>query len=219
MAWRSFDRLARPYRHLESVFFGRLLQEARTAQLQWLSTARRVLIVGEGDGRFLAQLLQQNANCSVHVVDRSHTMLQLARQRVARHTHRVTFTQADVIDCSFDATYDAIVTLFFLDCFENPEQAQVMARLGAAATPEACWLYSDFQPGPDGWHGLRHRLWLWVLYRAFGTFTDIRAGKWEDPLPTFERLGWQVESDRSFAGELLRACCLRRQPAHAAPPT
>ena len=54
----TFDRLARPYRWLEYAAFGRVLLRCRYDLLPWLADARRVLTVGEGDGRFVAELVR-----------------------------------------------------------------------------------------------------------------------------------------------------------------
>ena len=42
------------------------------------------LILGEGDGRFLAQLLEYNRHATIAVVETSTQMIRLARQRVPR---------------------------------------------------------------------------------------------------------------------------------------
>ena len=48
------DRIARWYRWLEYASFGRALERRRLEYLAATADARRVLILGEGDGRFLA---------------------------------------------------------------------------------------------------------------------------------------------------------------------
>ena len=53
----SFDRLARPYRLLETLAFGNALQRARTFWIDKIPSPKRALIVGEGNGRFLCELL------------------------------------------------------------------------------------------------------------------------------------------------------------------
>ena len=49
------DRIARSYRWLEYAAFGVALERARFDFLRCAAEARRVLILGEGDGRFLAR--------------------------------------------------------------------------------------------------------------------------------------------------------------------
>ncbi len=207
---RSFDHLARPYRALETLCFGDTLETARFWHVEGLAQARRVLILGEGDGRFLERLLATNRHCEVVVVDKSAAMVKLARERSGRFRGRVSFRQGDATQSTFDPPYDAIVTLFFLDCFEDPELGRLLAALTTSAAPNALWAYSDFCIGGAGLSGVRQRLWLWSLYRAFGAVTDIRARRLEDPLPALQRRGWQLIHHAHFSGNLVRACRLQR---------
>ena len=52
----SFDRLAPHYRWMERILAGEKLQRCRTAHLDSVNTAERVLLAGEGNGRFLVHL-------------------------------------------------------------------------------------------------------------------------------------------------------------------
>ena len=55
----SFDLLAPHYRWMEWVLAGEKLQRCRTAWLEVLPAPARVLILGEGNGRFLEALMRQ----------------------------------------------------------------------------------------------------------------------------------------------------------------
>ena len=82
-----------------------------------ITDARRVLVLGEGDGRFLAAFLAANRGAGVDVVDASAGMIALARRRVAGD-ERVRWHLAD--GRRFEppaAAFDLIVTNFWLDCF------------------------------------------------------------------------------------------------------
>ena len=59
VAGSAFDKLARPYRWLEYLAFGRALEGCRLDLLPWLGGARRVLTIGEGEGRFVAELVRR----------------------------------------------------------------------------------------------------------------------------------------------------------------
>ena len=58
----GFNQLARPYRWLERAVFGGRLQRARCAHMQTFLAAESILLLGEGDGRFLEALLAA-VNC------------------------------------------------------------------------------------------------------------------------------------------------------------
>ena len=79
----NFDPLARPYRWLEYATFGRALERCRFHFLPALTGARRALVLGDGDGRFLARLLRANPELEADVVDCSPAMLRLL-QRTAQ---------------------------------------------------------------------------------------------------------------------------------------
>ena len=119
MARDGFGRLAGIYEGLERLAYGDLLMRSRTALLNSLAHAENVLILGEGDGRFLVELLKTNPSCSVTVLDSSAGMLGRAETRVPESAmSRVTFRHADALTETFapDA-YDALVSCFFLDVF------------------------------------------------------------------------------------------------------
>ena len=63
MLTMNADRIASGYRWLEYAAFGLALEQARFDFLSRAAGARRVLILGEGDGRFLARLLDESAAC------------------------------------------------------------------------------------------------------------------------------------------------------------
>src|ERR1043165_8266693 len=65
----SFDAVTPWYRTLETVAFGNALQRARLACLAEIQAPSRVLIVGEGDGRFLFQLLRMHPSAEIDCVD------------------------------------------------------------------------------------------------------------------------------------------------------
>ena len=53
----NFDLIARPYRWLEYLTFGPALARCRNHFLPQLTDRRAALVLGDGDGRFLARLL------------------------------------------------------------------------------------------------------------------------------------------------------------------
>jgi hypothetical protein len=54
----GFDRLAKPYRWLEYLSFGRNLERCRFHFLPQLAGTQRALLLGDGDGRFAERLLR-----------------------------------------------------------------------------------------------------------------------------------------------------------------
>jgi len=129
------DRLAPYYHLLETIAFGPTFQNARCAFLPEVASARYALLCGDGDGRFLARLLQTNPQVTVDFVDLSARMIQLAQQRAAAlgptHLERVQFFRQDVTEFvpTSSGTYDLVATHFFLDCFAQEEISQIVSRI------------------------------------------------------------------------------------------
>ena len=137
-----FDGLAPHYSWIEKVAFGGMLQWCRTALVSDLADARRVLILGEGDGRFVQAFLAHNPAASVHVVDGSPRMIALACHRAG--CERVTWQVADARAVEPPrAEYDLIVTNFFLDCFGPDDLARLIPRVAVALQPGGRWLVAD----------------------------------------------------------------------------
>lgn len=201
----SFDRIAPHYRSIERCFAGRALQKCRTAFLDELASPARVLILGEGDGRFLDELLRRHPQAEVTCVDASATMLQLARARIAP-TARVDFIEADILSWTPpDATFDGLVTHFVLDCFRPEELAAVVDKLAAAAMPDACWLVSDFRvpaAGPARWLA---RGVLRFLYAFFRRIAAVPADHLTPPDEYLRRADFALHERKLFRLGLLHS--------------
>ena len=178
----TFDRLARPYRWLEDAAFGRGLLRCRYDLLPWLADARRVLTVGEGDGRFVAELARQFPEIKVDCVEASEAMIDRARECLPANA-KVRFHQADALEWDFSKDkYDAVVTCFFLDCFSPETLAVLMPRLAASVRPEGQWLVAEFGQPSRGWPAWHARGWLAVMYFFFRLAARLEARR----LPNWE---------------------------------
>ena len=168
--------MARPYRLLERLAFGFDLTRTRTAFLDELTGAERVLILGEGDGRFLAQLLEVNPYAQIDCVDKSLEMLKLAQKRSSnlRAQSRVTFHHADALTFDYPAQrYDLIITLFFLDVFTETQLGYLIPKLAQRLEPGGVWYTADFCVPQDPLRRLHSLLWLRTCSTAFSTGRPI----------------------------------------------
>lgn len=192
----NFDPLARIYRALEWLAFGGDLERARFCLLDQLAGRRSILILGEGDGRCLERLLPLVPDARIDCLDASPAMLARAETRIAGADGRgrVTFICADALSHALPAAhYDAVVTLFFLDCFEPPSAEALVNRITAAVQPGAGWLFADFVVPTSGLARLRARLWLAGLYTFFRWQTGLRPRA----LPPSEELIRQADFGQS----------------------
>jgi ubiquinone/menaquinone biosynthesis C-methylase UbiE len=210
---RSFDRLARIYRGLEWLAFGSELEATRFGQLECLAGCRRVLILGEGDGRFLARLTRRFPEMEVECVDISRAMLERAARRLDETARaRVTFRHEDARTAELgEGRFDAVVTLFFLDCFTDAEAGAVVARIGRALRPEARWLWADFALPARGWRRARARAWLGVLFFFFRWQTGMSARRLPQVRRLIEAQGFAVAEETVRQAGLLRSAFFSRR--------
>jgi SAM-dependent methyltransferase len=174
----NFNRIARPYRWLEYLTLGTALENCRAHYLPQLLDRRRAVVLGDGDGRFLAQLLASNPDLHADAIDTSTTMLQLLRQRCEAATPnaatRLRTHHADAITVPLEDSYDLVVTHFFLDCLTQPDLDTLITHINPSLTPGALWLVSDFRI-PNGLMRLPARLLVRSLYLAFRLLTGLRT--------------------------------------------
>jgi ubiquinone/menaquinone biosynthesis C-methylase UbiE len=214
----SFDRLARIYRALEFLAFGRDLERARYCFLDELATCRDILVLGEGDGRCLARLVRAAPAARIHCVDASAAMLACAARRLTDPATRgrVELQQVDIFQAEFPPdSYDAVTTMFFLDCFTTDQVNTIVARVSAALRPDAQWLFADFALPPRGFARLRARIWLTVLYAFFRWQTRLPARVLPPAEAALVRAGFQLQRGRSFQSGLVRTALFARSRSNA----
>lgn len=194
----SFDTLAPYYRMMELVTAGGVLQRCRTAFLAEASNSCRALLLGEGPGRFLGELLRTNPRVDVTCVERSPRMIEEARKRLNEsELERVQFVQADALTWQPPrGRFDLVVTNFFLDCFRREELAELVAKIAESATEDARWLLADFHEPKSGWRRWRGRAALALMYGFFRAATGLSAARLTPPDGFLETGGFHLASRR-----------------------
>jgi ubiquinone/menaquinone biosynthesis C-methylase UbiE len=196
------DPIARIYRWLEYAAFGRELERRRFRYLTDLRGVRRVLMLGEGDGRFLARFAASYPEAQADYMDASARMLQLARARAG--TREIRYIHGDILTTPLPkSAYDLIVTHFFLDCFNAEEQQRVITRLATAAHRATKWLVSEFRQPRRGWQALWSWLWLRIMYMFFGFSTGLRTTGLADHRPILGKQGFQLVREETSRFGLL----------------
>lgn len=190
----SFDILAPHYRWMEVVLAGEKLQRCRTAFLSSIPKAANILILGEGNGRFLKECRCAMPAGRITCVDASQRMLAIAQQRLGNDNGLTEFVCADALRWTPPkGAFDLIVTHFFLDCFQPEQLENLIAKIAAAASPNANWLFSDFQAARAGVRRLRSQLILWTMYRFFRVVTRLPASSLTPPDAVLERHGFKLQ--------------------------
>ena len=207
MTPNGFDRLARPYRWMEYLTFGPALHRCRTHFLPRLHQVRNTLVLGDGDGRFSAELMRQLPQARVTAIDASGRMLAQLQSRCASHMQRLTTHQAnlpaDLPPLIADQTYDLVATHFFLDCLTTNEVEQLALTIRPHLSENAVWVVSDFAiPG-----GLLHRPATFIvaaLYRSFRILTGLQTQRLPQHADAFTRCGFQqIEQNKALRGLLV----------------
>jgi ubiquinone/menaquinone biosynthesis C-methylase UbiE len=205
----SFDLVAPHYSWLEKIAFGNALQRARTCWIDTIARPKRTLIVGEGDGRFLCELVRVYPKIDVDCIDASRAMLRLARARLRRmHPEsfsRVHFVREDILKWSPRKSYDLLVTHFFLDCFPGRELQTIIAKLAGAAEPGAVWLIADFTIPRTRFARAHARVWLRMMYTFFRVTARIAAKELIDPIPYLDGYGFIRASENLSRARMLRS--------------
>jgi ubiquinone/menaquinone biosynthesis C-methylase UbiE len=217
-----FDGIARIYRAMEFLSFGPMLERCRFFHLPQLNQARRALVFGDGDGRFLARLLSVNREVHADAVDASPAMLRLLDARVAQTQaqSRVSTTCADIREFQPRTTgYDLVTTHFFLDCLTPAETAALIARSRPHLAPNAQWLVSEFAlPRNSRLRAGLSRVIISALYTAFRLLTGLTVRAippWRDLLA---QAGFAcVSSHASLGGLLVSELWQVRQTTATAP--
>ena len=202
----NVDPLARWYRWIEYLVFGRALERARFQFLGELSAARRVLVLGEGDGRVLERILAIAPEAQVDVIELSAEMIALARRRIGIDTIRVNFHHVDARSAPWPpGLYDAVVMNFFLDCFSEAEAALLIATAVSQSTANTTWLVTDFAVPKAGWRRWHAVAYVKIMYYFFHLTTALQT----QHLPDIDRLLMSAKLQRLdavvYRGGLIRA--------------
>jgi cyclopropane fatty-acyl-phospholipid synthase-like methyltransferase len=207
----NFNRLARCYRWMEQVTFGKALGRCRCAFLDDTLDSGAALALGDGDGRFTARLLDANPTIRVDAVDLSDAMLRQLLHNAGTPRDRVQTHCADLRAWRPERSdYDLIVTHFVLDCLTTAEVAALAQRLHACSAPEAKWLISEFS-APDGWFGaLIARPLIFGLYLGFRILTGLRVARLPEHRAALRQAGFVLREEKAHLRGLLVSELWRR---------
>jgi len=203
----NFDRVARIYRWAEYASLGSLLQRTRRYFLPALRECRRAMVLGDGDGRFLAKLMAQNALMQAVAVDTSAAMLELLRRNCVRAAanaeERQTLVRASALETMPAEETDLIVTHFFLDCLTQAEVDTLAKSYAARLRPGTLWVVSDFALPRAAWLRPLAAVYIRALYFAFRVLTGLRVTRLPDAHLALERAGFVRLQRKEFVGGLI----------------
>ena len=198
----DFNLVAPFYPGLERLIFGTQLDDARQTFLLEILKANQVLLMGEGNGRFLKLLNTRKFAGRVRVVEKSSMMIRLAKNHVGPVGKvDLEFVQGDFRRCQLGKGFDCVVTHFFLDLFNPPAQLAIIEEFAELTDAMATWINVDFIPARS-WRG---RVLMWWQYRFFRVVSRIEAKSCSDELPAALQSGWSLVEAVPYLGGLVVA--------------
>ena len=210
---RSFDRISRVYRMLELASFGHALERTREHYLPEMANARFALVLGDGDGRFLAKLLALNQQLHAVAIDTSQRMLDLLRTRCQENAGRVLTRHGDLRgDVAAllrgpgqDGSFDLVVTHFFLDCLSEDELERLLRSVRPRLSSSARWIVSEFRTPDRGLLRPVGRVLIRSLYFAFWLLTGLPVRRMPEYAQPLKSMGFRLEARQLRLGGLLVA--------------
>jgi SAM-dependent methyltransferase len=183
---------------MEYLSFGPALCRCRTEFLPDLGHCRNALVIGDGDGRFTARLLETNPAIRVEAVDASPAMLRALVRRAGRNAPRVRTEVADARAWQTTSVepYDLVVTHFFLDCLTTYEVRSLVEKIRSASAPNTLWVVSDFVVPRSLFGRIVARPLVSGLYCAFGLLTGLDIRALPDHASAFAESGFKMTRQR-----------------------
>lgn len=192
----QFDRIAVCYDFLARLVFGKTLQQAQASWLDRLPPGGEIVILGGGSGRILkAMATLAPPQRAIHFVDSSARMIRRAQRHAASLRRSapdcsVQLHAMRVEDWCRDRTHgtrlDAVVTPFFLDCFDGADLQGVMDGIDQVLRPGGLWLMTDFSASPK----VVHRLTVGLMFAFFSTTCRLASRKLENYSGLIEDRGY-----------------------------
>ena len=164
------------------VFFG-AIKRSQKRLLEIAPPQGQVLIIGGGTGWIIPLVLEGAHVSRLYYVEDSAKMLLMAKNNCPSNVvDSVEFILGNEFSLP-DKKFDCIITNFFLDCFDEPRLASVMAALNNHLSDEGRWYFVDFEIGQK-WY---KKFWQVPLIHLMIGFFRLTVGlKRIRPLP-FDR--------------------------------
>ena len=199
----SFDPVAGVYDRLAGIVFGDTLHVAQIQGLENLPADGEIVIFGGGTGRILEDLLAAGPPFNaVHYVEASEKMTARAMARVRSMDKRPAegilrfYTQPAEEWCSErSGCVDAVITPFFLDCFDGSELEKMILQIRSVLHDSGQWLITDFVASPKR----KHRLVMATMFFFFRVSCGLRSRQLEPYFDQIEQHGFRSLEHREFA--------------------
>jgi ubiquinone/menaquinone biosynthesis C-methylase UbiE len=185
----NYDRIAGNYDVLSRLVFQKSIVRSQKALLPLLHVPCKLLIVGGGTGWILEELTQAHPmGLRITYVEISEKMIALARNRDTGK-NRVCFVHSAIEDFVSDEQFDAVMTPFLFDNFNQERAEAVFSKLDTMLMPGGNWLFVDFHIEKK-LKGVWQKILLKSMYWFFATVCNVEARKLPDMGPLFQNAGY-----------------------------
>ncbi|TRX53673.1 methyltransferase [Fulvivirga sp. M361] len=194
----DFDFVAPFYDLLARIVFGDALKRSQCYFLNAIKEGDAVLIIGGGTGGILMGLDRLNVPVNVTYVEHSAKMLKISKQHQLKHIE-VKFihgTEANIPK----ASYDVVITAFFLDVFNAQKLPVIMDQIHQNLTFSGRWLQTDFVKTSKVWQ----RIMIRAMYLFFRLATGMEGRRLLNFDEYFDNLGYKKITFKHFYYGMVR---------------
>lgn len=177
------------------MFKGKILE----SQIEWLHVIpehSKILILGGGAGKFLRSLSRRSI--SIVYVDLSQKMIEKAHGN-ANHLDAY-FLNDNFLDIHFEERFDAVLSFYFLDVFNEKNLNAVISKIYELLKPEGQFLVADFQKGE---HIIWQRIYLKAMHSFFRVFARLEATRLYPFSELLERNGFTRIRYKDYFGAFI----------------
>lgn len=198
---RGYTQLAPFYDFLAKRLIGTCIQESQLHYIHYLSSRRKLLLLGGGTGWILPAIERVNPQLEIHYIDASPGMITRARRNPTLLNIRwICGTETDIPD----QDYDCVVTNFYLDHFENEELKKLAERLANRIVPGTDWLVTEFAASIS-WQRIQIRMMYFFFWLITGLRTTHLPG-WKNIL---HESGGRLIDEKKWRDGFVTACVYR----------
>ena len=209
MKTAGWDFMAKVYSFLEYMTCGRALAESRRFHLKHCLACERILILGDGNGRFLHELYASGFQGEVVSVDCSQGMIAEAKKRCVAYTVRIKWIECGIEKLSLNelGKFDCLITHYFWDVFEAEKGGGLLRKALCEVDGLSYVGMADFSSadGLKGWRALRQRVILNVLFACFRSITGIENRAMWSVDSVLQSSGWSQVKEGTFGDQLVWA--------------
>ena len=155
----NYNFIAPYYHSLSQLIFLNRQHQAHFVILKHLKENDKILWVGGGAGKFIAEIEKLNLKLDIDYVDFSSKMIDLAKKEKTSHLN-INFIVADIFDFETDKKYDVVMTTFLFDHFTQTKAEELFLSLNKCLCKNGIWFYVDFVENQKGWQKSLTKLML-----------------------------------------------------------